>query len=127
MYGRKVWSDHIKDVKWLTVELADDSEEIIILKCEIGEFEKDPNTNPEHIVTLKRLLRFKRKQRLFKIPLKQHEVSITITPTRLCDIKETFRCHLTMFPVNINTSSTCLLYTSPSPRDGLLSRMPSSA
>ena len=26
-----------------------------------------------------------------------------------------------------NTLSTCLLYTSPSPRDGLLSRMPSSA
>ena len=25
------------------------------------------------------------------------------------------------------TSGTCLLYTSPSPRDGLLSRMPSSA
>ena len=27
----------------------------------------------------------------------------------------------------INTLSRCLLYTSPSPRDGLLSRMPSSA
>ena len=26
-----------------------------------------------------------------------------------------------------NTPNTCLLYTSPSPRDGLLSRMPSSA
>ena len=26
-----------------------------------------------------------------------------------------------------NYSTTCLLYTSPSPRDGLLSRMPSSA
>ena len=26
-----------------------------------------------------------------------------------------------------NESSSCLLYTSPSPRDGLLSRMPSSA
>ena len=26
-----------------------------------------------------------------------------------------------------NIISTCLLYTSPSPRDGLLSRMPSSA
>ena len=26
-----------------------------------------------------------------------------------------------------NLSSSCLLYTSPSPRDGLLSRMPSSA
>ena len=25
------------------------------------------------------------------------------------------------------TANTCLLYTSPSPRDGLLSRMPSSA
>ena len=28
---------------------------------------------------------------------------------------------------NIATNNTCLLYTSPSPRDGLLSRMPSSA
>ena len=27
----------------------------------------------------------------------------------------------------LNRSNTCLLYTSPSPRDGLLSRMPSSA
>ena len=27
----------------------------------------------------------------------------------------------------INSEKTCLLYTSPSPRDGLLSRMPSSA
>ena len=29
--------------------------------------------------------------------------------------------------VNIHGRKTCLLYTSPSPRDGLLSRMPSSA
>ena len=29
--------------------------------------------------------------------------------------------------VMLVTKSTCLLYTSPSPRDGLLSRMPSSA
>ena len=28
---------------------------------------------------------------------------------------------------NSRLASTCLLYTSPSPRDGLLSRMPSSA
>ena len=27
----------------------------------------------------------------------------------------------------MNENKTCLLYTSPSPRDGLLSRMPSSA
>ena len=29
--------------------------------------------------------------------------------------------------MNIQELGTCLLYTSPSPRDGLLSRMPSSA
>ena len=29
--------------------------------------------------------------------------------------------------ITIVTTGTCLLYTSPSPRDGLLSRMPSSA
>ena len=33
-------------------------------------------------------------------------------------------CHILQI---IKTSDTCLLYTSPSPRDGLLSRMPSSA
>ena len=31
------------------------------------------------------------------------------------------------YAANINHTSGCLLYTSPSPRDGLLSRMPSSA
>ena len=30
-------------------------------------------------------------------------------------------------PPRVSQASTCLLYTSPSPRDGLLSRMPSSA
>ena len=30
-------------------------------------------------------------------------------------------------PAVVETITTCLLYTSPSPRDGLLSRMPSSA
>ena len=35
---------------------------------------------------------------------------------------------LTDMPLNFySIYSTCLLYTSPSPRDGLLSRMPSSA
>ncbi len=53
MYGRKVWSVNIKDVEWLPVELADDSEEITNLKHGIDEFEKDPNTNPERLVTLK--------------------------------------------------------------------------
>ena len=32
-----------------------------------------------------------------------------------------------VFHLNIGQPDICLLYTSPSPRDGLLSRMPSSA
>ena len=32
-----------------------------------------------------------------------------------------------MFRVELENGHVCLLYTSPSPRDGLLSRMPSSA
>ena len=32
-----------------------------------------------------------------------------------------------MIAANANKGNYCLLYTSPSPRDGLLSRMPSSA
>ena len=32
-----------------------------------------------------------------------------------------------IFLIGVGKSNTCLLYTSPSPRDGLLSRMPSSA
>ena len=34
---------------------------------------------------------------------------------------------LSYYNSNTDSTNTCLLYTSPSPRDGLLSRMPSSA
>ena len=40
-------------------------------------------------------------------------------------LKDRFRCLAVDLPGH--GASTCLLYTSPSPRDGLLSRMPSSA
>ncbi len=42
MYGRKVWSVNIKDVEWLTVQLADNSEEITNLERKIDKFEKVP-------------------------------------------------------------------------------------
>ena len=35
--------------------------------------------------------------------------------------------HFRLSPPPVEEGETCLLYTSPSPRDGLLSRMPSSA
>ena len=37
------------------------------------------------------------------------------------------QAHAWLFYPNLNKINDCLLYTSPSPRDGLLSRMPSSA
>ena len=43
----------------------------------------------------------------------------------LNEISEKHEVYFTYNPTLVST--TCLLYTSPSPRDGLLSRMPSSA
>ena len=45
-------------------------------------------------------------------------VAVTIDSTHQC---------MTMRGIKKEQATTCLLYTSPSPRDGLLSRMPSSA
>ncbi len=108
-YGRKVWTVNIRDVQYLTVELSDDSEDIKSLKKEIDHLKQNPtNTNASNseIQKLERLLQIKTHQRQFRIPPEQHEVKITVTPTRFCDLKETFKCHMTLFPVNINTSST---------------------
>ena len=54
------------------------------------------------------------------------QTSITVPTEPLTAITNTtlLTCHL---PYIADGSTTCLLYTSPSPRDGLLSRMPSSA
>ena len=47
---------------------------------------------------------------------------------RICAAVDHFnQLAMWLYPSASNTSNTCLLYTSPSPRDGLPSRMPSSA
>ena len=52
----------------------------------------------------------------------------TTTNTNLELIAEAFSFGTEAITTNADThTTTCLLYTSPSPRDGLLSRMPSSA
>ena len=56
---------------------------------------------------------FNRLVRVLELSLNRVDVGSTV------NVNETER--------NINQFNTCLLYTSPSPRDGLLSRMPSSA
>ena len=62
---------------------------------------------------------------IFQLPAGSYEV--TITDDNDCEIIESFSVDENP-QIFLTTSSTaCLLYTSPSPRDGLLSRMPSSA
>jgi hypothetical protein len=106
-YRRKVLMVNIKDAKWLVVKLANDSGEISSIKYELEQLKMKGNMhNNKYILTLQNLLILKQKQSLFKIPLELHEIFVTVTPTCLCDIKETFKCQMTIFPVNINTSST---------------------
>ena len=50
----------------------------------------------------------------------------TIPPNIIKSLPENFSTNLRE-PVFVFEFDDCLLYTSPSPRDGLLSRMPSSA
>ena len=43
------------------------------------------------------------------------------------DVLQVTHVHVRSWIVHLMQGNICLLYTSPSPRDGLLSRMPSSA
>ena len=54
--------------------------------------------------------------------IKHTSASLTINENADSTVRVDFETHF-----NIMVPETCLLYTSPSPRDGLLSRMPSSA
>ena len=62
-------------------------------------------------------------------PLKEngnlHELGARMQAAR--DVASDSRIEVSCLESVIRTRYTCLLYTSPSPRDGLLSRMPSSA
>ena len=53
-----------------------------------------------------------------------HEIDVILTPVDILKMKTELNMSSDKF---LTQYTTCLLYTSPSPRDGLLSRMPSSA
>jgi hypothetical protein len=58
----------------------------------------------------------------------KHTTSTTTTShTSFTAISNHYSSNSTIHDLAPHARSTCLLYTSPSPRDGLLSRMPSSA
>ena len=54
---------------------------------------------------------------------------VMLQQTTVAAVKEYFLKFITLWPTvfDMANAKDCLLYTSPSPRDGLLSRMPSSA
>ena len=52
---------------------------------------------------------------------------ISIRRKKLSEIRTKRQAFPNNFKKSVSSSWVCLLYTSPSPRDGLLSRMPSSA
>ena len=64
--------------------------------------------------------------------LKENKIAVIICDQKMPEMNgvETLKKSIEVDPECIRillTGYTCLLYTSPSPRDGLLSRMPSSA
>ena len=72
-----------------------------------------------------------RKARKTRIPQNEFQPECTIPLVRVeDDIDDESRKYLSVkrsLPVTIGNPDTCLLYTSPSPRDATLARMPSSA
>ena len=66
---------------------------------------------------------------LSELEIKDKKVLVRLdlnVPVYEGEILSDFRINKSI-PTIINLLKNCLLYTSPSPRDGLLSRMPSSA
>lgn len=101
-YGKKAWIVNARDVEWLIVELAEDSEDINGIKCELDQLKQNFNINEKK---LNKILQFTYKQQQFKTPSELHEVMINLTLTQICDFQESFKCQMKLFPVNINTPS----------------------
>ena len=85
---------------------------------------------------LEKKIHKKLKRRKIKVVFKVLFILAMITNLSICifiidksakDMLGTDAYLLNSFIDDINMDDICLLYTSPSPRDGLLSRMPSSA
>ena len=100
-------------------------------------FEKYTNSSKKIINSAQNLALGKKHQKIAPIHIisellnSNHEIIIKIfEKINIDDIKKDISELLLKEPVNGSTSSqiyACLLYTSPSPRDSLSSRMPSSA
>ena len=63
------------------------------------------------------------------MPVRKRQTTILISPHKDKDARDQYeiRTYKRIMDIIKPTEKTCLLYTSPSPRDATLSRMPSSA
>eukprot|EP00956_Cyclotella_meneghiniana_P042090 scaffold248352_cov76-Cyclotella_meneghiniana.AAC.1 len=107
----------IEDVLWITVELADNSEEIDALKAQVEELQQktdDAITNKdssstiktlrENLKILKKELHIMHRSRQFKITPERRDVEVTVRPSRVSSIQDTFKMKMNMIPVNIATA-----------------------
>ena len=117
--NKKVWTVSIEDVLWITVELKDNSEEIDTLEAQVKELQQkidDAVTNGDNnvtIETLKNNLKLLKKElhimhcnRQFKIKPERRNVEVTVRPSRVTSIQDTFKMQMNMIPVNIATACT---------------------
>lgn len=87
-YGNTVWTVNAKNIEWLTVEFSDDLDEISGIKHKLDQLQQNSTTteksNHEEIISLGKLLNFRRQQQQFKIPPEQQKVMVSAKPTQLC-------------------------------------------
>eukprot|EP00956_Cyclotella_meneghiniana_P032178 scaffold87347_cov52-Cyclotella_meneghiniana.AAC.1 len=117
--NKKIWTVSIEDVLWITVELADNSEEIDALKAQVEELQQKTNdavanedssstikTLRENLKLLKNELHIMHRSRQFKITPERRNVEVTVRPSRVSSIQDTFKMQINMIPVNIATACT---------------------
>ena len=117
--GKKVWTVSIEDVQWITVELMDNTEEIDTLEAKVRDMKQETeeavkNNESDHTIkTLKENLRILKKEldimhhgRQFKITPERRNVEVTVRPSRVSSLQDTFKLQMNMMPVNIATACT---------------------
>ena len=82
--------------------------------------------NQERIYTVLREPHISEKVSVLGDLANQYAFKVAPDATR-AEVREAVEAIFKASVTKVTTANVCLLYTSPSPRDGLLSRMPSSA
>ena len=109
--NKKVWSVNIKDVEHITVELMDNSDEIDSAKQTLKLLKEQYTEHPtretaNQITNLEEKIRNMTMNRRFNIQPSDHEVTVTVRPSRASTIEDRYDLKMRLLPVNISTAST---------------------